>query len=66
MYIHLKGIDETSYKSKFTLMVSFQRTRKFDIVLLFFQYTFRHVSRFKILLKAENGKNFFLEAESPC
>lgn len=66
MYIHLKSTDETSYKSKFTLMVSFQRTRKFGIVLLIFQYAFRHVSRFKIVFKVQNGKNFFLEAESPC
>lgn len=50
MYIHLKSIDETSYKITFTMMVSFQRTRKFSMVFVgFFNVCSDSTSRFKTL-----------------
>lgn len=41
LYIFILSIGNISCKIKFTVMVSFQRSRKFIIVLLLFQRMFR-------------------------
>lgn len=41
IYIFILSTDNVSCKIKFTIMVSFQRSRKFIIVLLLFQCMFR-------------------------